>query len=233
MLCLDVVQIICDYADLRTQITLISACREYHENIKISKLYCSAGLGERISQDIKGIKGLQVLRELNAFGNRKITSVNHLGSTLTKLDCRWLSGISQKGIKGLRVLRELNAIANSKITSVNHLGSTLTKLDCSGLSGISQEGIKGLRVLRELNARDNSKITDVNHLGSTLIKLDCSWLSGISQEGIKVLRVLRELNAYDNSKITDISHLETLIRFNGEIVNEKLNKTKREHRILK
>ena len=38
MLCLDVVQIICDYCDLATQIILIQSCKEYDENLKIRKL---------------------------------------------------------------------------------------------------------------------------------------------------------------------------------------------------
>ena len=131
MLCLDVVQIICDFSDLRTQINLIQSCKEYDEYLKIRKLDCSwlvrFKIGFKITQEIIQQKKFNKLQKLNAGYNSKITNVNHLRNTLTELDCRWDCGIDQMGISDLLKLQKLNATNNVRITDVNHLRNTLTE----------------------------------------------------------------------------------------------------------
>ena len=205
VLCLDVVQIICDFCDLKTQIKLISTCQEYYEYLKIRKLNCFDRIGSNITQEVITQRKFNELRNLNAFHNSKITDVNHLQNSLTELYCSWKCGINQMGIANLKVLQKLNAADNNKITDVNHLQNTLIELNCRLLCGIDQKGISNLKVLRKLKADYNNKIIDVNHLQNTLTELDCRNNCGIDQKGISNLKVLQLLNANGNSKITDVN----------------------------
>lgn len=207
-LCLDVVQIICDFCNLKTQINLIRSCKEYDNSLKINSLDCSTGIGAKITQKILQQKKFSRLRYLHVPNNKKITNVNHLKDSLIQLDCRDESGIDQEGIKELRKLQKLNVWSNNKITNVNHLKDTLIELNCGGfIYGINQEGISELRKLQNLNAFGNERITTVNHLKDSLIELDCSGPCGIDQEGIKELRKVQKLNAYENKNITNVNHL--------------------------
>ena len=176
MLCLDVVQIICDFCDLKTQINLINTCKEYEENLQIIKLTCTDGINQQVTQEILQQKKFSQLRYLNASNNMKITNVNHLKNTLILLNCSGNCEIAQEGINELRKLQILNACDNQKITNVNHLKDTLIELDCCGnICGIYQKGINELRKLQKLKASCNEKITNVNHLKDTLIELDCNF----------------------------------------------------------
>ena len=227
-LCFDVVQVLCDFCDLCTQIALISSCKEFNE-LKIRKLDCSNGIAAQITQKIIQQKKFDRLQKLNAYNNSRITSVNHLANTLIELNCAgYFCSINQEGINNLKVLQKLNAYNNSRITSVNHLANTLIELNCGRDCGINQKGINDLKVLQILNAFNNTKIISVNHLMNTLIQLDCSW-NNINQEGIKELKILRKLYTSGNSKIISVTHLtNTLIevncRYDCGIGFEEINK---------
>ena len=227
ILCLDVVQIICDFCDLKTQINLIKTCKEYEENLKIKKLTCTDIINSQITQNILQQKKFDQLRCLNVWNNKKITSVNHLKDTLLELDCSCVCGIRQEGINDLRKLQKLNVFCNNNITNVNHLKDTLIELYCGGSCGIRQKGINELRNLQKLYTWNNKKITNVNHLKDTLLELDCGYdcgynnnryddnSCGMRQEGINELRKLLKLDAGNNEKITNVNHLkDTLIELN-------------------
>ena len=109
ILCLDVVQIICDFCDFKTQLNLIQACKEYDENLKIRKLTCTVKINQQITQNILQQKKFNQLRYLNASYNEKIINVNHLKDTLIELHCTRNCGIQQEGINELRKLQILDA----------------------------------------------------------------------------------------------------------------------------
>jgi hypothetical protein len=207
MLCLDVVQIIVDYCELKTQLKVICLTREYYDNIKIKKLKCST----EFSQQTLLQKKFDRLEELDCRNNWRVKNVNHLATTLTKLICRGsLCSINQLGISGLKKLQVLDATGNSEITDVNHLADTLIELSCMNEftdCGITQSGISGLKILQKLYADHNRKINDVNHLSDTLVELWCRGWCGIDQRGISRLKILKVLDADDNEYITDVNHL--------------------------
>jgi hypothetical protein len=210
MLCLDVVQVICDFCDLVTQVRLIQSCRTYDENIKIRKLEITDEFSERISQIVLEQKKFNKLQYLDAIKGYKIRNLNHLKDTLLVLICYGHDcTIDQQAIAQLQRLTFLDCSHNRFISNVNHLKDTLETLACTWSSAIGQEGIKELR-LKELNARNNSKITDVSHCKDTLTKLNCGWDCGITQQCIDDLNKLQALDAFDNAHIRNFSKLYEL-----------------------
>ena len=150
-LCIDVIQIICDFADIKTQLNLTSLSQECYDRIKIRQLSDKCA-----TQDVIRQKKFNELQKLNVRDNPKITDVNHLANTLIELDCGWNyiigtycnCGIDQKGISDLLKLQKLVTDANATITDVNHLRNTLIELDCADICGIDQKGIADLLKLQ-------------------------------------------------------------------------------------
>jgi len=155
MLCLDVLQVILELVDFKTQLNLISLDKSCYENLKIINLD-DHKITKKMTQEIIMQKKYNSLKYLDISNNSKIYSINHLKS-LIKLDCGWNSGIDQEGIKDLTNLQILYASWNEKIYSVNHLKSLIT-LHCRGDSGVDQEGIKDLNNLQILYADYNKKM---------------------------------------------------------------------------
>ena len=141
-LCKDVIQIICDFADLKTQLNLCELSKECDNYLKIKELHAC-----EVTQKIIEQKKFSKLQKLNAYDNPDIKSVNHLAETLLELSCNRGCGINQKGISQLKKLQVLHASNNSRITSVNHLANTLIYLSCKGGCGINQKGISQLKKL--------------------------------------------------------------------------------------
>jgi Leucine-rich repeat (LRR) protein len=210
MLCLDVVQLICDFCDLHTQIRLIQSCKLYDENIKI-RVLVESERSSRVSQKILEQKKFNKLQYLHAGHNRKIFDLNHLGETLLVLICYGENcTIGQKAIAQLKKLRFLDCSYNTLIHDVNHLKDTLETLVCNGYPcALGQHGIKELR-LKGLEVRGNEKITDVSHCKDTLTKLDCKFNREIRQECINKLHKLQALNISETNQIRDLSKLHNL-----------------------
>ena len=203
---IDTLQIIFIFCDFMSQISLISTCTYYRNNLHIIDLFnIDKKYLQKLNQDILHLSIFEKVKYLDACPNQKITRVSHM-KFLEILDT---DEIDQEGIEGLNLI-ELYASDNSKITNVSHMKS-LQILNAYGNCGINQKGIEGLNLI-DLNANHNSKITNVSHMKSLQILCafgDC----GINQKGIEGLNLI-ELYAYNNSKISQcITHeISTNIR---------------------
>jgi hypothetical protein len=209
MLCLDVLQMILEFADFKTQLNLISLDKSCYDNLKIINLD-NIKITKKMTQEIITQKKYDSLRILKIVDNTDIYDISFLKNSLSELDCSGRNSlISQCNIDGLTKLCKLIARDNTKIYNVNHLADTLIKLDCSSGCGINQEGIMNLKKIQLLNTSFNPKIRSVNHLDS-LIEL-YSYCYGLDQEGIKDLTNLKVLNVTNNRRITSVNHLSKLI----------------------
>ena len=134
---MDVLKIIFNYLEFKSQIAMISVCTYYRSNLTITNLYdIDEKYLKMLTTGILSYPIFKYVTDLNASNNKKITNVSFMKS-LKKLsaygfDC----GITQNGIKGLKLV-ELNTNNNKKITNVSFMKS-LKKLDVWNNSGIDQ-----------------------------------------------------------------------------------------------
>jgi hypothetical protein len=106
----------------------------------------------------QGITGLK-LKKLCCGCNPRITSVDHMSSSLKKLDAESYSGIDDKGIASLNIII-LNASFNPRITNISHMTNlkTLYVYD----SGISDEHIESMG-LKNLDVWDVPKLVKMKY----------------------------------------------------------------------
>src|SRR5437660_11928080 len=110
-ICLDIIQIILDFSDIKTQLILTSLSREYYDGLKIREL-----IYRGITQEIIMQKKFDNLQILDVQDNSEIVNVNHLKNTLITLYCGGCCGIDQNGISDLKRLQILHISNNLKIT---------------------------------------------------------------------------------------------------------------------
>ena len=129
----NVVALIFDKCDFKTQINLKKCCRDYYSLFKIREI--PKDFFHSLTNEI--LKSFPDLKVLYASDNPKITDEGIKGMSLHTLYASYNRKITDEGIKGMP-LHTLYAYLNSKITD---------------------EGIKGLS-LHTLYAYLNPKITD-------------------------------------------------------------------------
>lgn len=84
------------------------------KNLEILKCTGKSGVNQ------EGIANLAHLKYLDCSFNPHIIDVNHMASTLERLDCQGDNcGIGQKGIENLLHLKHIECQHNSKITDTN------------------------------------------------------------------------------------------------------------------
>ena len=202
---LDIIKEIFNNLNTKCQIRFIQTSKYFNTNLQIIDLYyIDQATREKLSDKI--LINYKQVEKLDAWGNVKIRDVQYL-TKLKKINCGWMSGVSDKNIKDLKLI-ELNAANNGKIKNINHM-TTLKKLNCIGFCECSDEDIKDLNLIL-LNARCNTKIKNINHM-TTLKILDCSWDCGISEENIKDLN-LERICANGNETIK----MSTIEKINGK-----------------
>ena len=160
----DLLSLIRGYLTFIDKLNHQSACKQFRL-IKITDLY---------NIDPKHLKALDKMNlckyvdviQLQLTDNPKITTVNHLTGSFTKLKRLVISegcGVGDDGIQGCTNLENLNAGSNNLITTLNHL-KMLRVLDISETGGVKNIGIRGCTDLVELTFCENPSITKFNHL---------------------------------------------------------------------
>src|SRR3989338_743551 len=202
----DLIQVICEYSKLKTQVILCNLnkiCRNY---IKIYEL-----LGEyRLNDCMLKQSKFDNLKKLNA-STSKIKDIGHL-IYLEVLLCHGTGClISDDDIKNLYKLKVLNISDNDNIRYIGHL-TDLEELDCSRSWIIKGNNLKNLLRLKKLVVHYAPHINDINHLYH-LKELYCEGNSGISDEDIVNLTNLEILNAFNNNKITQFDRFINLKQF--------------------
>src|SRR5687767_1539385 len=130
MLPLELIQIICDKAELKSQIKLIQIDKLCNEKVKLHDFY---NVNVKFTDEI--LKSYHNVKYLNVCNDSEVTNINHM-KELRILDARRNSGIKNEGIKECDKIIELNASDNPKVTYVNHMRE-LKKLDARWDSGIN------------------------------------------------------------------------------------------------
>ncbi len=213
---IDILQIIINYCDVKTQIRCMMIDTYTYDNVYIYSL--NTEMNYRVDQNVIEQKKFSRIKYLNCSNNEKIKNLNHLAETLKTLKCIQFSGIDQNGISNLKKLKSIDCSLNQKINSVSHLGNTLEELYCSEWSGITQNGINGLKKLKIMDCSGNKEIYNVNSMSETLEILDISTLDyeppyldirecGITQDGIAKLKKIQVLKCSLNDKIYNVNHL--------------------------
>lgn len=154
--------------------------------------------GESCAFDQKNLGRVNSLIELNASGNPRIKSVEHI-STLEILDASGRCGIDDRGLEFSQNLRVLNAAYNHRIRTITPFVRKLAELNASGSCGIDDRGIGEDAHIRILDASDNPKITVCPPY---VQKLNASALCGIDDAGLVECQDLVELDSTSNPKIT-------------------------------
>lgn len=231
----DVLQIIFDNLDIKTQIQFRSTSREFRKKFQITDLYnIPDEIAERINDNV--ISFYPTLLLLNASNNPNITDngIKHLRLHTLNANVRFYNNysvdidsihlfnkhknynnrISNDTIKNMPLIR-LFTSNNISITdyAIKQLPN-LILLDASYNEGITDDGIKGLYNLIELRANGNPEITDqgIYELISLRV-LEVNSNRSVTNKGLQKLK-LKKLCACWNTNITDdgIRHLflETL-----------------------
>ena len=112
---IDTLQIIFNFCNFRSQLSLISTCIYYRNNLHIIDLFnIDKKYLKELTQEILHFSIFEKVIYLNANCNSKITNVSHM-KFLQILNASFNCGIDQKGIEGLNLI-ELKARDNSKIS---------------------------------------------------------------------------------------------------------------------
>jgi hypothetical protein len=151
------------------------------------------------------------LKKINAFGNQKITNLNHF-KKLTEIDIGFTCGLNDAGICELENLLIIKASDNPKITNLNRF-KKLTEInidsDCYSHcdSGVNDAGICELENLLIIKAYDNPKITNLNQF-KKLTEINIGDSCGVNDAGICELQNLIIINASCNTKITNLNRFK-------------------------
>ena len=125
---LEIWDMIFDLLNLKTQISLISTCHYFRDNLKITDLYYlkndtknKKNILKKLTTDILKLPIFLNTKWLNAVDNKKINNVSFM-TNLKILNAYSYSfdTIDQNGIKGLNLV-ELDARYNKKITNLTQL----------------------------------------------------------------------------------------------------------------
>src|ERR1700753_3717462 len=92
-------QKIFNFCDFKSQLYLLFSCKLFNNNLLIADLY-------NINENIRSLLNDKILKQskykyvtkLNAYGNKKITDVSQMASTLKILNTGGNCGIDQNGI---------------------------------------------------------------------------------------------------------------------------------------
>ena len=145
MLPLDILKIIFNNLDFKSQMNMISSRNYFRSHLFITDLYnIERKYLDNLTTEILKYSIFSHVIELDANNNNKITNVSFMTS-LKKLNARGNYGIGQNGIIGLNLV-EFDADYNNKITNVSFMTS-LKKLNAWGDCGIGQTGIIGLNLV--------------------------------------------------------------------------------------
>lgn len=220
----DLLQIICNYLQLRDQIIICKLNNDTRNYIKIYQIDPDRYLYKlKLTENILKQNKFTHLIMLDITNNNRIKNVNYLKYLQELRCCR--TQLLNTGINGLKNIIKLN-IENCKyVTNIAHF-SNLIELNCGGCCGVTDSNISNLINLRVLKASNNRKIINIDGL-INLTELDCSWhCNSMTNENLKNLTNLKKLNFSNNNKITDINTLINLeyIICNNVIQLNGLNK---------
>ena len=199
MLSNDILIVIFNLLDLKSQINMISTTHYLKNNILVTDLYHQDNIIlKKLTTKILKQKIFMGVTKLNASDNKLITGMFFM-KKLKKLCVKEKCGIDQNCINGLNLI-ELDAYNNNKIINVSFM-SSLQKLQAGGTCGIDQNGVRGLNLIK-LNTFDNIKIKDVSFMTNLQI-LDAGGDCGIDQNGLNGLNLIG-LGALYNKKIKNV-----------------------------
>jgi len=115
-----------------------------------------------------------VLEDLNACNNEKITTCAPFSKTLKKLNAYYRCGINDNELSSCINLEWLDASNNIKITTCKPFAKTLRILYADGsMCGITDDGLRSCTKLRKLYTRSNRKIASCIPFVKTLKTLFC------------------------------------------------------------
>ena len=113
---LDTLQIIFNFCDFGSQLSLVSACTYYRNNLHITDLFnIDKKYLQKLTQKILQFPIFEKVICLNTSYNSKITNVSHMKSLQILNVGGYYCGINQEGIEGLNLI-QLYAHGNSKIS---------------------------------------------------------------------------------------------------------------------
>lgn len=220
---IEIWQIILDKVKIKSQLKLTTACKYFHNNLKVTDFsnvkYKYASL---LTDDI--LKNYPYITKLKISNNVKINNLNHF----KKLEELYFYGncdLDNESLKGLN-LKKLVLFDNPNLTDINHLTNLKELIIIDSKCGIGNDGIKNLNV-KYLNVTNNSNITKINHMTNLTMLVAPGNDCGIDNDSIKGLN-LSHLGAEGNYKISEIEHLTELeylnAGWNGSINDNSIKK---------
>ena len=94
----ELIQIISEFTDFKTQLKLTELCKECNNYLKIFEIM-DRKITLKLTQEILYQKKYDQLVKLSVNHNGKIHNVNHLKNTLSELHCGFGCEINQSGIQ--------------------------------------------------------------------------------------------------------------------------------------
>ena len=202
-LVLDVIEVIHNLLDTRSQVNLRMTSKYFASNLYITNLYDNVDFHRLTGEILEGYKHAVQLGLGNRYSSCNISSMHKLQKLRACGVCR----INGNMLRRLTNLVVLDIRDNQVVHDINHL-TNLRKLRISR-GCVGDDGVKGLVGLTDLDAGWNARIRNVNHMTGLQI-LDARLTCGINNNGLKELVNLRELNLDDNRNVSDVNHLTKL-----------------------
>ena len=233
---MDIMQTICSFCHIKSQIRAISINSLTNSCIYIYKIHFVEdkykvhrnkwpfdpnNVYNNITQRIIEQKKFSKLKCLHLGTNNNVRDINHLKNTLVELSCFDCRSLTKIGVSDLLKLRVLHC---KNIFDLKKLSNSLEELH---IEKMRQDDINDLNNLKCLHYHQKNTpfspnrkyyIGDYNlspvksfyHLACTLKKLDCSN-SSIDQNVINQLKKL-EILVCKNTSISDVNHLSDSLR---------------------
>lgn len=169
--------------------------------------------GKNCSMTNEGIMNLHSLKQINAYNNNKITTLNN-NHNLSFVDVSGTCGVDNNGLTDLTKVTQLNVSHNLKITKINHMNLKILK--ANGKCGINDESLYGLNLI-ELYIFNNNNVS-CSHLmdldNVLLEKLDASYNDKIDDYVLEKCYKLNSLNIMMNTRVRNLNHLLNLKQLN-------------------
>ena len=159
------------------------------------------------------------LRELNASGNRHITTCTPFANTLERLNISYnKSGMTDDGSHVCTNLKKLTICDTTRrIALRNPLAQTLKILNINDNERIGDDDIRLCTNLKELHIRNTNYITTCTPFAHTLEKL-VMHDSHMTNDGMKLCTKLRELHGSGKHAILCTSFTNTIKILNSDAI---------------
>jgi hypothetical protein len=170
LLPLEILDIIFDYLDLRSQIQFRTTCRLFRE-FDITNFWDTDGLIESSKITTKILKLYPKIRYLNLRDNRKVSDINFL-TKVVKINVSGFCTMPDSGISKLKNLVYLNSQNNRFIKNLSKK-KKIKYLNANGYCGINSDNIKHLDLI-EFKHDQNENFDSQNSVSEITLQLSNS-----------------------------------------------------------